>query len=204
MGDQGMRCFFAIEFDEETRQVLTGIQNALRGSGISGNYTRPPNFHLTLKFLGEISPSMLPRLERVMGKVASKHDSFVLELGELGKFSKGKRPVIWCGLKTSKPLLDLQKDLVEELAAEFSQFSGYERHAPHITLIREAAFEGPSRGMKADGRTAAEGALLDNLLGKVQKPDHSITVRGISLMESTRVDGRLVYLRKLFLALRDQ
>jgi len=66
-----MRCFFAIEFDEETRQVLTGIQNALRGSGISGNYTRPPNFHLTLKFLGEISPSMLPRLERVMGKVAS-------------------------------------------------------------------------------------------------------------------------------------
>jgi len=58
--------------------------------------------------------------------------------------------------------------------------------------------------MKADGRTAAEGALLDNLLGKVQKPDHSITVRGISLMESTRVDGRLVYLRKLFLALRDQ
>ena len=200
-----MRCFIAVEFDEETRHVLARIQGALRDSGISGNYTRMPNFHLTLKFLGEVSPNMLPGLERVLEKVASRHDSFVLELGELGKFSRGKRPIIWCGLKASKPLQDLQKDLVRELAAEFSQFSGYEKYSPHKSLLRDAALEDdPSRVLISCESGAAMGSTINDILGKTQRPDHRVTVRGISLMESTRENGRLVYLRKSFRALRDQ
>lgn len=197
-----MRCFFAIEFDEETRLFLARIQSALRDSGIRGNYTNPTNFHLTLKFIGEVNPANLPGLELVLKKVASKHNPLVLEFGELGKFSRGRRPIIWCGLRTNNILLDLQKDLVKELAAEFLQFSGYERYIPHITLVREAVLKGaPSQG---DHNKAAEGNPLDDLLKNVQRSDHRVMARGISLMESTRRDGRLVYLRKSFHDLKDK
>jgi len=201
-----MRCFYAIEFDEETRLVLAGIQNLLRKSGISGNYTRLSNFHLTLKFLGEVSPAMLPGLERVLGKVASRHDPFVLRLGELGKFSRRNRPIIWCGLEASRPLMKLQKDLAEELASQFSQFSGHERYSPHITLIREADIQGNAPSGTPHGESGGEepGDPIDDLLGRVKRPDHKIMVRGVSLMESTREDGKLVYLRKSFLALGDK
>ena len=64
-----MRCFFAIEIDEETRLFLARIQSALRDSGIRGNYTNPTNFHLTLKFIGEVNPANLPGLELVLKKL---------------------------------------------------------------------------------------------------------------------------------------
>jgi 2'-5' RNA ligase len=198
-----MRCFFAVEFDDETKKLLAGIQDVLRQNGISGNYSRSSNFHLTLKFLGEINPVMLSGLERVMKKVASRHKSFVLEFGELGKFSKGRRPVVWCGLKASKPMTEVQEDLVKELAFEFPKFSGNERYVPHITLVREAALETVSSVDAGSGRTVDEENRLDELLNRVRIPEHRITVKGISLMESTRIDGRLVYVRRLYAALRN-
>lgn len=192
-----MRCFIAIEFDQETRSYLAGIQGFLREHAIRGNYSHLSNLHITLKFLGEINPAIIPGLESVMKKVAAKHGPFVLELGELGKFSKGSRPIIWCGVKPNKLLFDLQKNLVDELAGDFRQFSGYEKFTPHITLIREAALD------VANGE-ASEGNPLDDILKKAPKRDRRFMVKGLSLMESTRRDGRLVYLQKSFIALREQ
>jgi len=194
-----MRCFVAIEFDDATRSVLGGLQEYLREKGIRGNFTRLSNLHLTLKFLGEVDPSLLPKLEPVLRKVASNHMPFVLELGEMGKFSKGTRPIIWCGIKVSKSLLDLQKDLVEELAANFREFSGHERFTPHITLVREAAMDVfPSIVQSHADGDVLEGNPMDDLLKHAHIPGHRIAVGGISLMESTRRDGRLVYLQKSF------
>lgn len=202
IGGQGMRCFVAIEFDDGTRAVLDGIQEYLRENGIRGNFSRLPNLHLTLKFLGEVSPASLPALESVLQKVALRHEPFVLELGELGKFSKGSRPIIWCGIKPNKQLFSLQKDLADELAAAFSEFSGQERYKPHITLAREAALD-DSRGFA--GKTAvshaSEGTPLDDLLKHARVPEHRIAVGGISLMESTRREGKLVYLQQSFFPL---
>lgn len=200
--DRRMRCFFAIEFDDETRNLLAGIQDALRSSGVRGNYTRMSNLHLTLKFLGEITPDMLTGLEQVSKKVASRHEPFVLELGELGKFSKGKRPIVWCGLKASRQLMELQRDLATELASEFRQFSDNEKYIPHITLVREVAVEGSSLNGSGSDFSETAGDMLGEILNKAQRPDHKITVSGISLMESVRVDGKLVYIRKLYAALR--
>lgn len=194
-----MRCFVAIEFDDATRSVLSGLQEYLRENGIRGNFTRLPNLHLTLKFLGEVNLSLLPKLDSVLEKVAANHKPFVLQLGEMGKFSKGHHPIIWCGVKASRSLIDLQKDLVDELAANFSEFSGRERFTPHITLVREAAMDAfPGITTSHTESDASEGSPMDGLIKHAHIPGHRFAVEGISLMESTRRDGRLVYLQKSF------
>lgn len=174
------------------------LQGILQENGIRGNYTRLPNFHLTLKFLGEIDPALLPGLESVLDKVSENHAPFVLEFGELGKFSKGSRPIIWCGVKANKLLLDLKEDLVEELGAKFREFSGHERYTPHITLVREAAMEVSCRNSYPMDSETMKDRLLDDLLRNVRLPEHRVRVSGISLMESTRRDGKLIYIQKSF------
>lgn len=193
-----MRCFIAIEFDEDTRAYLGRLQGILRENAIRGNYTRLPNFHLTLIFLGEIDPALLPGLESVLDKVSENHAPFVLEFGELGKFSKGSRPIIWCGIKANKLLFNLQKDLVDKLAAEFHEFSGHERYTPHITLVREAAVEVSRRNSYPIDSETMKDRLLDDLLKNVRLDEHRVKVSGISLMESTRRDGKLIYIQKSF------
>ena len=85
-----MRCFIAIEFDENTRNTLASIQNELKNQGVQGNYTRIENLHLTLKFLGEIDmPTYLDIWFNE--KVSRNHELFVLELGKLGKIDKGNK-----------------------------------------------------------------------------------------------------------------
>ena len=49
-----MRTFVAIELDEWIRIRLCEVQEQLRACGARVKWTKPPQMHLTLKFLGEI------------------------------------------------------------------------------------------------------------------------------------------------------
>ena len=48
-----MRLFIAIQFNEQMLDALTKLQNDLRAMGVTGNYTKRENLHLTLAFIGE-------------------------------------------------------------------------------------------------------------------------------------------------------
>ena len=47
------RIFIAIRFDDEFKQELVGLQNALKNRGVEGNYCPYGNLHMTLAFIGE-------------------------------------------------------------------------------------------------------------------------------------------------------
>ena len=48
-----MRLFAALRPSDEFRAALSELQNRLRAAGITGRYTEPFNFHMTLAFIGE-------------------------------------------------------------------------------------------------------------------------------------------------------
>ena len=48
-----MRLFIAIRLSDEIRSGLAEIQSLLRNRGVSGNFTKLENLHLTLAFIGE-------------------------------------------------------------------------------------------------------------------------------------------------------
>ena len=52
-----MRTFIAIRFDEAIKEKITEVQDKLRDAAEKGHFTDRDNLHLTLIFLGEVSPN---------------------------------------------------------------------------------------------------------------------------------------------------
>ena len=52
-----MRVFIAIDFEEEVKDYLDGIQNIIKENSRHGNFTQKENYHITLRFMGEVNKS---------------------------------------------------------------------------------------------------------------------------------------------------
>lgn len=172
-----MRMFFAIEFENQIKDYLSGLQGEIRSCCKAGNFTLKENFHLTLRFIGEQDRNQAEQLKSVLKKTAEGLRGFELRFGRLGKFDKGNRKIIWLGLQKSRDLEYLYASLADNLL-EF----GYEKEnrpfSPHITLAREVRWD--------DSKDT--GSILN-----IEDPA-VIRVKTISLMESKRLDGRLCYM----------
>jgi len=135
-----MRVFIAIDIDEQIRKALGSLQNELRSKAdIKKNdvkWVNPDNMHLTLKFLGEIKDVQAVEVCNITKEVASRHESFELDVETVGYFGGRSARVLWVGVgQNCENLLQLQSDLEEQLASagwpkETRKFSG------HLTLCR--------------------------------------------------------------------
>lgn len=144
-----MRCFIAIDIDEEIRSALGGLQRKLQ-DGIDVkrgdiNWVNTDNIHLTLKFLGEIKDEKVADICNIVKDAAGRHKSFELDIESVGHFGGRSPKVLWVGTgKGGENLLELQKDIEESLALdgwpeETREFAG------HLTLCR---IRHPIAGMK--------------------------------------------------------
>ena len=88
--------------------------------------------------------------------------------------------IIWSGLDYSENLLKVYNELQTELENILPNIEKRE-YSPHITLVREAGY--------------SEDTL--DFLSSIRL-DHQFRASGISLMESTRIDGKLTYIRRAF------
>lgn len=177
-GEQ-MRIFYAIEFDERTKDLLSQEQVKLKAKALKANMTKRENLHLTLRFIGEVNPSFIPVFTDIQHAAASKCPPFKLTLTGPGAFSRGNKSIIWWGVEHSAALHELYKRIEEQVRQ--NGFPAEQRpYTPHITLAREFI--------------AGEGNTRDVLNG-IKPVKHSFFVSSISLMESTRVDGKLRYIR---------
>jgi RNA 2',3'-cyclic 3'-phosphodiesterase len=93
------------------------------------------NIHLTLKFLGSVSPSKLAEVKSALGKVG--FEPFLLEIKGAGAFPNLKRMnVIWIGVGEGWSRAQLMFEETEKYLHEV----GFSREArpfsPHITIAR--------------------------------------------------------------------
>lgn len=171
-----MRLFYAVEFDEKTRDILVSKQNLLKSRAVRANFTMRENLHLTLRFLGEVPSSDLPVLTGIQDLVSKRHGPFKIEISGLGTFVREKGGIVWAGIKYSEALLAFQRDLEKEIAKK--GFRPENRpFKPHITLAREFIPDGS----------------MDKTIKESGDLQHEFEVKSISLMESSRVNGKLVY-----------
>jgi 2'-5' RNA ligase len=87
-----MRLFIAVNFSTDARDA---IQNALDNFPVMNppwRWVSPDNWHLTLKFLGEIDAARLDSLAHALGGVARGHQSFDMTLGAFGGFPNLRNP----------------------------------------------------------------------------------------------------------------
>ncbi len=144
-----MRLFVALNLPPEDRERLFKASAPLRDAGFPVRWIDPENFHLTLKFLGEVRSTAIPVVEKVIDRIAAGTRAFPLTFAGFGAFPTIRRPeILWAGVEPTPALRCLKQDLEWGLTQH-----GFERETrafhPHITLGRadEARGAGAFRGL---------------------------------------------------------
>lgn len=113
------------------------MQQNLRACEADVRWVRISSIHLTLKFLGEIDPEIIPRLAEALRPASELKGGLRLRIKDLGCFPNHKTPrVIWCGLMgDTDSLINLQKR-VETACSNLGFGSEKRPFHPHLTLGR--------------------------------------------------------------------
>lgn len=163
-----MRLFIAVNLNDEMKDALMDIQDAMWERGVRGNATVPENMHLTLAFIGDFDDPDL--VKEIVESIEIK--PFEIRLRGIGAF----RDLWWVGLEQSAPLMAVSRKLRRALAEAGVPYDR-KKFSPHITIIR-----------RANGRLSdAEAEALMPLAGASMVVDH------ISLMRSDRGKHGMIY-----------
>jgi RNA 2',3'-cyclic 3'-phosphodiesterase len=137
-----LRVFIAIEIPIEIKKAIAAeIANLHNGAGRAVRWVTTENIHLTLKFLGEISPANVELLSQVLQTECDQHAPFDITVNGLGCFPNSHRPrIIWIGLNIPPELNRLQHKL-ETATARMGYTTEDKPFSPHLTIgrIREQA-----------------------------------------------------------------
>lgn len=155
-----LRVFVAISLSEATRRSLETIQHALKREGLDVKWTRPDQFHVTLKFLGEISAPAVDRVVASTESAVSGRTPFSLTFQGVGAFPGWSTPrVLWSGVADGRDaLMRLAHEV--ETALTKAGFAPWDRpFKPHMTLGRIRSM-GPGTDVGA-----AALALADHVAG---------------------------------------
>ena len=131
-----MRLFIGFPVCGAAQAALAAVSQRLQAT-VPGRYPTPELYHLTLAYLGERAPEVLPPLEALLAGVAAGHSPFALSVTGLGAFPQGQRCLLYAAVEPTAPLLALSRDLREALTAAGETFDA-QPFTPHITLARHA------------------------------------------------------------------
>ena len=164
-----MRCFIAIDIPKEVKDEIAKIQKLL--PEFEGKLTEKENLHLTLKFLGEVSPEEIEKVKERLGKIKLKR--FSASLGGLGIFSESFVRIVWIKLGNCDELQGKVDYFLKDLFKKEERFMG------HLTIARVKQIGDKKK-------------FLD-LLGKVKYPKTEFEVDKISLKNSVLTKKGPIY-----------
>lgn len=164
--EASVRAFIAIALPENIIAFLGKLQDQLKTGGLSMKWTRPENIHLTLKFLGDISPSSVLAAGEVIAETVSRYSPITLSAGGIGVFPGIRRPnVLWTGISGQTDVLAaLQRDLDVRLHESLGVAPEKRRFTGHLTLGRVKGKPDPDRfieAMEKFGKLATEPFTAD-------------------------------------------
>jgi 2'-5' RNA ligase len=129
-----IRAFLAIDIDEHLFEKITEIQNSLIQIKDDLRLVPLENIHITLEFLGNIHPSLVDEISRIMQAI--KIEPFSLEIKGVGIFNPKFIRVIWIGSgEGGNNTISLAKDLRKRLKTLGIRITK-KRFTPHATIAR--------------------------------------------------------------------
>jgi len=137
MTDAAIRAFVAIELPASLQAAINDVMRGLQQtSGKAVRWVTPRNLHLTLKFLGNVSPTNLTTLMKSITLESARHKAFDCTIGTLGAYPNKARPrIVWVGVQAPPALLELQRAIDRE--TDRLGYPGEDRDfSPHLTLGR--------------------------------------------------------------------
>ncbi len=132
-----LRTFIAVDIPPGIQQAIQQHVDYLRKAiGDPVRWVPVQNIHLTLKFLGDVSPSNVDVLTQMLRAEADSCPSFDISVGGLGSFPNSKRPrVLFIGTHAPAGLEALQHG-IESAAARLGYEPDLRPFSPHLTIGR--------------------------------------------------------------------
>jgi 2'-5' RNA ligase len=159
-----LRTFIAVDIPVPIRQAIQSKTESLRktlGTSIV-RWVNTDHIHLTLKFLGDVSPAQVDGLTQILRTEADLIKAFDLQIGGLRSFPSLRRPrVLFIGIQAPAELEALYRG-IESACARLGYESERRGFSPHLTIGRIR--EGISAADQQKIRVAEEASKVD-LLG---------------------------------------
>ena len=123
------RLFTGLEIPAEVGQTLSNLRGGLPGA----RWIDPENYHVTLRFIGDIDGMSANEIASMLFRVNRK--PFEVKLQGLMSFGGRKPRAVVATIAPSKPLIELQAEL-ERMMQRIGLDPEGRKFIPHVTLAR--------------------------------------------------------------------
>jgi len=131
-----IRSFIAFDIGEASViRELSNVQSMLAETGADLRLVKPENIHVTLRFLGNISPRLVDEIHVEMEKV--DFGPFGIEIKGVGVFPNPRRiRVVWAGIRRGADELKGIFDQLEPRIRRLGFRPDSKGFSPHLTIAR--------------------------------------------------------------------
>ena len=123
------RLFTGLEIPRHVAESLSMMRGGLPGA----RWIDPENYHLTVRFIGDIDDALARDIVGLLGRVQRR--PFELRLDGLTSFGGRKPRAVVAAVAAKAPLLELQADQ-ERLLQRLGLEPEGRKYTPHVTLAR--------------------------------------------------------------------
>lgn len=123
------RLFTGLEIPSETALMLSMLKGGLRGA----RWIDPENYHITLRFIGDIDDRTADEVVAALDRV--HREPLEISLNGLGSFGNGKPHAVWARVELTDALSELQAEQ-ERILQRLLLPPERRKYTPHVTVAR--------------------------------------------------------------------
>ncbi len=137
MSERLIRTFISVPVPQSVFAVRNSLKETVVTKGAKIKWIPNDNYHLTLKFIGDMPEDEVEKVNQVIKNTISQHSSMSMSISGTGCFPKKERPrIFWVGINGDlSPLQSMVTDLNDALDP-----MGYPKETkefvPHLTIAR--------------------------------------------------------------------
>jgi 2'-5' RNA ligase len=131
-----IRSFLAFDIESDTvLNRLAAVQGLLVQTGADLKLVEPQNIHITVRFLGDITPAMVEKIFEAMQQV--QFAPFNVQIKGLGAFPDLRYPrVVWAGINDGADQLKNVFSQLEPRLRGLGFTPDHKGFSPHLTIAR--------------------------------------------------------------------
>jgi RNA 2',3'-cyclic 3'-phosphodiesterase len=131
-----IRTFIALPASPSVQQSIVTVQSQLQEAQATVKWDTPEQFHITLKFLGDVETNRIDSLAKALHHTLDSFNQFDITYAGIGAFPDLENPrIVWIGIQNNHAILTIQQ-AVEQMCEELGFPKETRAFHPHITLGR--------------------------------------------------------------------
>jgi 2'-5' RNA ligase len=141
-----LRLFTGLEIPRDVADSLSRLRGGLPGA----RWVEPENYHVTLRFIGDVDGAVAHEVESLLGRV--RRSRFDLRIDGLASFGGRKPRAVVATLAASQPLMEAQAEQ-ERLMQRIGLAPEGRKYTPHVTIawLRDTSSRNVAEYLSARG-----------------------------------------------------